>query len=82
MMGKQLAEKAGDSFVPVQRLVQALALSEGNDAGKALKAAGVDAKALEAVIQEVTGGRTADSASVSEASSLLKIAPSNRAASR
>ena len=48
---EQLAEKAGDSFVPVQRLLQALALAD-NDAGKALKAAGIDAKALEAAIQE------------------------------
>ena len=39
---EQLAEKAGDSFVPVQRLLQALALAD-NDAGKALKAAGIDA---------------------------------------
>ncbi|QFT77004.1 ATP-dependent chaperone ClpB [Erythrobacter sp. THAF29] len=69
---EQLAEKAGDSFVPVQRLVQALALSDGNDAGKALKSAGVDAKGLEAVIQEVTGGRTADSASAEESYDALK----------
>ena len=62
---EQMAEKAGDSFVPVQRLLQALALAD-NDAGKAVKAAGVDAKSLEAAIQEVTGGRTADSAGAEE----------------
>ncbi|MCF8882453.1 ATP-dependent chaperone ClpB [Erythrobacter sp. SN021] len=68
---EQLAEKAGDSFVPVQRLLQALALA-GNDAGKALKSAGVDAKSLEAAIQEVTGGRTADSAGAEESYDAMK----------
>ncbi|MEP3144029.1 ATP-dependent chaperone ClpB [Qipengyuania citrea] len=68
---EQLAEKAGDSFVPVQRLLQALALAD-NDAGKALKAAGIDAKALEAAIQEVTGGRTADSAGAEESYDAMK----------
>ena len=68
---EQLAEKAGDSFVPVQRLLQALALAD-NDAGKALKAAGIDAKSLEAAIQEVTGGRTADSAGAEESYDAMK----------
>ena len=68
---EQLATKAGDSFVPVQRILQALALSSGA-AGQALKAANVDAKALEAAIQEATGGRTADSASAEESYDALK----------
>jgi len=68
---EQLAMKAGDSFVPVQRILQALALSTGA-AGQALKAANVDAKALEAAIQEATGGRTADSASAEESYDALK----------
>jgi ATP-dependent Clp protease ATP-binding subunit ClpB len=68
---EQLATKAGDSFVPVQRILQALALSNGA-AGQALKAANVDAKALEAAIQEATGGRTADSASAEESYDALK----------
>ncbi len=63
---EQLATKAGDSFVPVQRIVQALALASTTAAGQALKAANVDAKALEAAIQEVTGGRAAHSASAEE----------------
>ena len=69
---EQLAKKAGDSFVPVQRILQAMALSDSTDAGKALQAAGVNAKSLEAVIQEVTGGRTADSASAEESYDALK----------
>jgi ATP-dependent Clp protease ATP-binding subunit ClpB len=63
---EKLATKAGDSFVPVQRIVQALALGTTNAAGQALKAANVDAKALEAAIQEATGGRAAHSSSAEE----------------
>ncbi|WP_432200999.1 ATP-dependent chaperone ClpB [Erythrobacter sp. W53] len=63
---QQVAEKAGDSFVPVQRLLQAMALASDTDAGKALSAAGVDVKSLEVAIQDVTGGRNADSASAEE----------------
>ena len=63
---EQLATKAGDSFVPVQRILQALAMASGSAAGQALKAANVDAKALETAIQDVTGGRAAHSASAEE----------------
>ena len=69
---EQLATKAGDSFVSVQRLLQAIALSATNPAGQALKAAGVDAQKLEAAIQEVTGGRTADNASAENAYEAMK----------
>ncbi|MBX7458017.1 ATP-dependent chaperone ClpB [Qipengyuania sp. 1NDH17] len=68
---EQLAEKAGDSFVPVQRILQALAMAD-NEAGRALKAAGIDAKSLEAAIQEATGGRTADSAGAEDAYDAMK----------
>ena len=67
-----LASKAGDSFVPVQRILQALALATTTAAGQALKAANVDAKALEATIQQTTGGRTADSASAENAYDAMK----------
>ena len=69
---EQLATKAGDSFVPVQRVLQALALAEQTDAGKALSAANVDIKSLEAAIQDVTGGRTADSAGAEESYDAMK----------
>jgi len=69
---EKLADKAGDSFVPVQRILQALALSADSAAGRALKAANVDAKALEAAIQDVTGGRTADSAGAEESYDAMK----------
>jgi len=69
---EQLSAKAGDSFVSVQRMLQALALGATNAAGQALKAAGVDPKALEAAIQELTGGRTADNASAENAYEAMK----------
>ncbi|MEQ1641033.1 MAG: Clp protease N-terminal domain-containing protein, partial [Novosphingobium sp.] len=69
---EQLSSKAGDSYVSVQRMLQALALGTTNAAGQALKAAGVDPKALEAAIQELTGGRTADNASAENAYDAMK----------
>ncbi|MFN9579777.1 MAG: Clp protease N-terminal domain-containing protein, partial [Novosphingobium sp.] len=69
---EQLSAKAGDSFVSVQRMLQALALGTTNPAGQALKAAGVDAQKLEMAIQELTGGRTADNASAENAYDAMK----------
>ncbi|MEZ5695459.1 MAG: ATP-dependent chaperone ClpB [Sphingomonadaceae bacterium] len=69
---EQVAKKAGDSFVPVQRILQAMALASDTAAGRALKAANVDVKSLEAAIQEVTGGRTADSSGAEESYDALK----------
>jgi ATP-dependent Clp protease ATP-binding subunit ClpB len=69
---EQLAAKAGDSFVSVQRMLQAIALGTTNPAGQALKAAGVDAGKLEAAIQDLTGGRTADNASAENAYDAMK----------
>ena len=69
---EQLSTKAGDSYVSVQRMLQALALGTTNAAGQALKAAGVDPRALEAAIQELTGGRTADSSGAENAYDAMK----------
>ncbi len=69
---EQLATKAGDSFVPVQRMLQALALASTTAAGQALKAAGVDARALEEAIRQATGGRAAHSASAEESYDAMK----------
>jgi len=59
---EQVATKAGDSFVTVERLLLALTLSATTAAGKALAAAGVTADGLNAAINKVRAGRTADSA--------------------
>ena len=58
-----IAEKAGDSFVTVERMLMALALAKGTEAAEALAKAGVKPQALEKAIDELRKGRTADSAS-------------------
>ncbi|MFO1074367.1 MAG: Clp protease N-terminal domain-containing protein, partial [Geminicoccaceae bacterium] len=62
---QQIAKKAGDSFVTVEQLLLAIAMSE-TDAGRALKGAGVTAQALNTAINEMRKGRTAQSASAEE----------------
>ena len=69
---EQIAQKAGDSFVTVERLLVALALSLNTAAGKALKTAGVTPEALNAAINSVRGGRTADSAGAEDRFDALK----------
>lgn len=55
-------EKAGDSFVTVERLLLALALEKDSEAGKILAKAGVNPQSLNAAINALRKGRTADSA--------------------
>ena len=69
---EQVAAKAGDSFVTVERLLLALALSPTTAASKALAAAGVKAEALNAAINDLRGGRTADSAGAENQYDALK----------
>ena len=69
---EQIAEKSGDSYVTVERLLVALALATTTSAGQALKAAGVDPKKLEAAISDLRGGRTADSAGAENAYDAMK----------
>ncbi|MGY6549391.1 MAG: ATP-dependent chaperone ClpB [Roseinatronobacter sp.] len=68
---QQLATKAGDSFVPVERLLTALALVK-SDAKDALDAGAVTAQKLNAAINDIRKGRTADSASAEEGYDALK----------
>ena len=63
---EKLAKKAGDSFVPVERLLTALALVK-SEAKEALDAGGITAQTLNAAIEDVRKGRTADSASAEDA---------------
>ncbi|WEJ98658.1 MAG: ATP-dependent chaperone ClpB [Candidatus Sphingomonas phytovorans] len=69
---EQVAAKGGDSFVTVERLLLALALSTTTAAGKALAAAGVKADALNAAINQIRAGRTADSAGAESRFDALK----------
>jgi len=66
-----VAKKAGDSFVPVERLLTALALVNTR-ARDALTAGAVTAQALNTAINEVRKGRTADSASSEDTMEALK----------
>ncbi|MEC9198092.1 ATP-dependent chaperone ClpB [Donghicola tyrosinivorans] len=76
-LGKVLAEaeaiakKAGDSFVPVERLLMALALVK-TKAKDALDAGAVTPQGLNSAINDIRKGRTADSASAEEGYDALK----------
>ena len=69
---EQVAAKAGDSFVTVERMLLALVLSPATAAGKALATAGVKADALNTAINSLRGGRTADTASAEDRYDALK----------
>jgi ATP-dependent Clp protease ATP-binding subunit ClpB len=62
---EKLAKKAKDSFVPVERLLQALALVK-SPAKDALEAGDVSAQTLNEAINDISKGRTADSASAED----------------
>src|SRR5690625_854947 len=55
-----LAEKAGDSYVTVERLLMALAMDNQTAAGKALTGAGVTPQGLNRAVEDLRKGRTAD----------------------
>ncbi|MBN9292283.1 MAG: AAA family ATPase, partial [Hyphomicrobium denitrificans] len=69
---EKLADKASDKFVTAERLLLALALDTSTDAGKALRDAGVTADKINAAINELRKGRTADSANAEQAYDALK----------
>ena len=67
-----IAQKAGDSFVTVERLLLAIAMDKGTEAGRILDQAGVTPQVLNAAIEDLRKGRTADSASAENAYDALK----------
>ncbi|MBU2580864.1 MAG: ATP-dependent chaperone ClpB [Alphaproteobacteria bacterium] len=69
---EKIADKAGDKFVTAERLLLALAMETGTEAGKILKSAAVSAQGLNEAINEVRKGRTADSASAEQSYDALK----------
>ena len=69
---EKIAQKAGDSFVTVERLLLALAMEKSSEAGKILANAGVTPQTLNAAINDLRKGRTADSASAENAYDALK----------
>ena len=68
---EKVAKKAGDSFVPVERILMALAMVN-TKAKDALDAGAVTAQSLNAAINDVRKGRTADIASAEEGYEALK----------
>ena len=69
---EELAEKAGDSFVTVERLLLALAMATGTPSADALKAANVTPQSLNQAIEVVRKGRAANSANAEETFDALK----------
>ena len=69
---EQIAKKAGDSYVTVERLLLACALATTTTAGKALAAAGVTPEGLNSAIVALRGGRSADTATAEDRYDALK----------
>lgn len=68
---EKLATKAGDSFIPVERILTALCMVKSK-AKDALDSGAVTAQNLNAAINDIRKGRTADSASAEEGYDALK----------
>jgi len=67
-----IAKKAGDSYVTVERMLLGIALAKDTGAQKALASGGVTPEALNRVINELRGGRKADSAQAEQGYEALK----------
>src|SRR5947209_14364693 len=69
---EQIAEKAGDSYVTVERLLLALALAKGQPSANVLAQAGLNPQSLNRAIEDVRKGRKADTASAEQGYDALK----------
>ncbi len=69
---EKAADKASDKFVTAERLLLAIAVDAATDAGKALRDAGVTPDKINAAINDLRKGRTADSAGAEQAYDALK----------
>src|SRR6187455_71645 len=69
---EKAAEKAGDSFVTVERLLLGLTLEKGSEAGTILNKGGVTPQNLNSAVEALRKGRTADSATAENAYDALK----------
>jgi ATP-dependent Clp protease ATP-binding subunit ClpB len=69
---EQVAKKSGDSYVTVERILLAMALAKGSDVGQALGKAGLSPQNLNAAIDKLRGGRTADTQSAEDRYDALK----------
>ena len=69
---EDVAKKAGDSFVTVERLLLALSLTEDTESKKILQKAGVTPQNLNQAIEELRQGHKADSASAEDSYEALQ----------
>src|SRR5690348_12780262 len=69
---EQVAKKSGDSYVTVERILLAMTLAKNSDVGNALAKAGVTAQNLNAAIEKLRGGRTADTQAAEDRYEALK----------
>src|SRR3954471_4848504 len=69
---EQVAKKAGDSYVTVERILLAMALAKGTEVGNALAKAGLTPQNLNAAIEQLRGGRTADTQGAEDRYDALK----------
>ncbi len=69
---EQIAKKAGDSFVTVERILLALAVGTAPESARILKAGGVTPQKLNEAINDLRKGRTADTASAEQGYDALK----------
>ncbi|PCI46273.1 MAG: ATP-dependent chaperone ClpB [Alphaproteobacteria bacterium] len=69
---EEIAKKAGDDYVTVERMLLALTLAKETKSAEILKDAGLTAQNLNAAINEIRKGRTASSASAEDSYEALK----------
>lgn len=69
---EEIAKKAGDSFVTVERLLLALAMEKSAATSKMVSDSGTSPKAINQIINDLRQGRTADSATAESAYEALK----------
>ena len=69
---EEIAKKAGDDYVTVERMLLALSLARDTKSAEILKSAGLTAQNLNAAINEIRKGRTASSSSAEDSYEALK----------
>ena len=69
---EKIAQKAGDTYVTVERLLLALTIEKSADTYAILADCGLTAKSLNSVIEELRKGKTADSANAEAGYDALK----------
>src|SRR5689334_12287184 len=69
---QEVAKKAGDSYITVERILLAMVLAKGTEVGSALEKAGLTPNNLNAAIERLRGGRTADTQGAEDRYDALK----------